>query len=161
MSADPLAEAYRQWQARWPGHADHMAAVTSVMRVQQLVLSRIEAILKPHGLTFAAFEALRLLAFSRSGELPMGKMGSRLMVHPTSVTSVITRLERRGLVTRSPSPEDRRVVLAKITGEGRRVVEEATDALNRAKFALPDLSTEEAAELTEVLRTLRHSVGDL
>ena len=64
------------------GQADHMAAVTSVMRVQQLLLSRVEDILKPYGLTFAAYEALRLLAFSRRGSLPMGKMGERLMVHP-------------------------------------------------------------------------------
>ena len=95
---DPIAEAHRQWSARWPGQADHMAAVTSVMRVQQLLLSRIEDTLKPYGLTFAAYEALRLLAFSRRGSLPMGKMGERLMVHPASVTNAITRLEQRGLV---------------------------------------------------------------
>ena len=49
-----------------------------------------------HGLTFAAYEALRLLAFSSRGSLPMGKMGERLMVHLASVTNVITRLEHRG-----------------------------------------------------------------
>ncbi len=85
-------------------HADHMAAVTSVMRAQQLLLGRIEAVLKPYGLTFAAYEALRLLAFTRTGTLPMGKMGVRLMVHPASVTNVIGRLERRGLVGRGPPP---------------------------------------------------------
>ena len=79
---DPIAEAHRQWSARWPEHADHMAAVTSVMRVQQLLLARVEDMLKPYGLTFAAYEALRLLAFTRAGSLPMGKMGVRLMVHP-------------------------------------------------------------------------------
>lgn len=101
---DPIAEAHRQWSIRWPDHADHMAAVTSVMRAQQLLLSRIEAVLKPYALTFAAYEALRLLAFTRTGTLPMGKMGTRLMVHPASVTNVIGRLERRGLVGRGPSP---------------------------------------------------------
>ncbi len=59
-----------------------MTAITSVMRVQQLLLARVEDVLKPYGLTFAAFEALRLLAFTRHGSLPMGKMGERLMVHP-------------------------------------------------------------------------------
>ncbi|GAA3193129.1 MarR family transcriptional regulator [Actinocorallia longicatena] len=161
VTFDPLAEAYRQWQDRWPDHADHMAAVTSVMRVQQLLLSRIEAILRPHGLTFAAFEAMRLLAFSRTGSLPMGKMGQRLMVHPASVTNVISRLEKRGLVTRTPSPADRRVVLAQITDDGRRVIEEATAALHEADFALPDLTPDQAAALTRALHTLRISVGDL
>jgi hypothetical protein len=45
---DPIAEARRQWQVRWPEHADHMAAVTPVMRVQQLLLSRVEETLKPY-----------------------------------------------------------------------------------------------------------------
>lgn len=157
---DPIAEAHRQWTARWPEHAEHMAAVTSVMRVQQLLLSRVEDILKPYGLTFALYEALRLLAFSRSGSLPMGKMGVRLMVHPAAVTNAIGKLEQRGLVQRSMSPADRRVVLAAITPAGRELAEEATAALNDAEFGLPGLSKPRAAELTEALRAVRALVGD-
>jgi DNA-binding MarR family transcriptional regulator len=148
---DPIAEAHRQWSARWPDAADHMAAVTTVMRVQQLLLSRVEDTLKPYGLTFAAYEALRLLAFSRRGSLPMGKMGERLMVHPASVTNAIRKLELRGLVQRQLSPADRRIVLA----------DEATTALNQAAFGLPDLSDQQAAEITAQLRTIRALSGDL
>ncbi|QKG19463.1 MarR family winged helix-turn-helix transcriptional regulator [Actinomadura verrucosospora] len=158
---DPISEAHRQWSARWPEHADRMAAVTSVMRAQQLLLSRIEAVLKPHGLTFAAYEALRLLAFTRTGTMPMGKMGTRLMVHPASVTNVIGRLERRGLVGRAPSPDDRRVVLATITPAGRDLAEEATAALNDAAFGIAALPAERAAEITAALRAVRVSVGEL
>ena len=137
-----------------------MAAVTSVMRAQQLLLSRVEDTLKPYGLTFAAYEALRLLAFSRRGSLPMGKMGARLMVHPASVTNAITRLEQRGLVERRLSPDDRRVVLATITPDGQALVREATDALNQASFGLPDLTAGQAAEVTSTLRALRVAGGD-
>jgi DNA-binding MarR family transcriptional regulator len=158
---DPIAEAFRQWTARWPEAADHMAAITSVMRVQQLLLSRVEDALKPYGLTFAAFECLRLLAFSRTGALPMGKMGVRLMVHPAAVTNAVTKLEQRGLVRRRMSPEDRRVVLAAITDEGRALAEEATDALNGAAFGMPGLASEQAAELAAMLRTVRVIVGDV
>ena len=158
---DPIAEARRQWSARWPGHADHMAAVTSVMRVQQLLLARVEDALKPYGLTFAVYEALRLLAFTRSGALPMGKMGERLMVHPAAVTKAIGRLEQRGLARRQMSPEDRRVVLAEITDQGRALAEEATAALNRADFGLPGLSRQQAAHITAALRTVRLAVGDI
>ena len=158
MSFDPLAEAHRRWSDHWPDQADHMAAVTSVMRAQQLLLSRIESLLKPHGLTFAAYEALRLLAFSRTGSLPMGKMGQRLLVHPASVTNVIGRLEARGLVARSPSPPDRRVVLASLPPEGRALVEEATETMHRARFTLPGLSREDARAVTRVLHVLRASV---
>ncbi|WP_407642579.1 MarR family winged helix-turn-helix transcriptional regulator [Actinomadura craniellae] len=159
-SFDPIAEAHRQWSVRWPEHADHMAAVTSVMRVQQLLLGRIEGLLKPHGLTFAGYEALRLLAFTRTGALPMGKMGQRLMVHPASVTNVIGRLEQRGLVLRRPSPDDRRIVLAEITPAGRSLVAEATETLNAADFGMPDLTAEQAAEVTARLRDVRVTTGD-
>jgi DNA-binding MarR family transcriptional regulator len=159
--ADPIAEAHRQWSARWPEHADHMAAVTSVMRVQQLLLARIEDTLKPFGLTFAAYEALQLLAFTRAGSLPMGKMGERLMVHPASVTNAISRLEQRGLVQRYPSPNDRRIVLATITPDGRALARRATTALNQAAFGLPDLTPGQAAEITSMLRTIRVLTGDI
>jgi DNA-binding MarR family transcriptional regulator len=158
---DPIAEAHRQWSDRWPEHADHMAAVTSVMRAQQLLLSMVEAVLKPYGLTFAAYEALRLLAFARAGVLPMGKIGARLMVHPASVTNVIGRLEQRGLVERGPSADDRRVVLAAITPAGRKLAETATAALHEAEFGLPGLSPGEAAAITTALHAVRVSAGDL
>jgi len=137
-----------------------MAAVTTVMRVQQLLLARVEDTLKPYGLTFAAYEALQLLAFSRRGSLPMGKMGERLMVHPASVTNAIRKLESRGLVQRYLSPDDRRIVLATITDDGRALAADATEALNQAAFGLPDLSLEQAAEVTALLRTIRAPAGD-
>jgi DNA-binding MarR family transcriptional regulator len=158
---DPLAEAHRQWHARWPDQADRMAAVTSVMRVQQLLLARVEDILKPYGITFAAYEALRLLAFTRAGSLPMGKLGARLMVHPAAVTNAIGKLEQRGLVRRSMSPEDRRVVLATITDAGRSLADEATAALNEAAFGLPGLTPEQAASLVGMLRGVRALTGDI
>jgi DNA-binding MarR family transcriptional regulator len=138
-----------------------MAAVTSVMRVQQLLLARVEDILKPYGITFAAYEALRLLAFTRAGALPMGKVGVRLMVHPAAVTNAIGKLEQRGLVRRSMSRDDRRVVIATITDAGRSLVEEATAALNDAAFGLPGLTAEQAAELVRLLRGVRALTGDL
>ena len=157
---DPIAEAHRQWSARWPECADHMAAVTSVMRVQQLLLGRVEETLRPFGLTFAAYEALRLLAFTRNGALPMGKMGERLMVHPASVTNAIRRLEGRGLVERHLSQDDRRVVLATITPDGRALAEAATAALNEAQFGLADLTQHEAVGVTEALGIVRAATGD-
>ncbi len=157
---DPIAEAHRQWSARWPEHADHMAAVTSVMRVQQLLISLVEDTLKPYGRTFAAYEALRLLAFTRHGSLPMGKIGERLMVHPASVTNAIRKLELRGLVQRNLSTDDRRIVLASISDEGRAIVAAATDALNEADFGLPGLPRERAVALIAALREVRTAAGD-
>ena len=130
---DPIDEAARQWALRWDG-VPAMHAVTSLMRVQQLVLGRLDALLKPHGLTFARYEALVLLCFSSRGSLPLGKMGERLQVHPTSITSIVQRLEADGLVSRRPHPDDGRAVLAEITDAGRAVVERATGRAGRRRL---------------------------
>jgi len=125
------------------------------MRVQQLVIGQLDALLKPHGLTFPRYEALVLLTFSRAGALPLGKMGERLMVHPTSITNTIDRLERQGYVRRVPHPTDRRAVLAEITDEGRAVVKEATDALVAAEFAMATLDDSLVDRLADSLRRAR------
>lgn len=156
---DPIAEAQRQWRLRWNA-AEPMAAVTSIVRVQQLVLSRINQILAPFELTFPRYEALVLLLFSRRGSLPLGKMGRRLMVHPTSVTNTVDRLETQGLVRRLPHPTDRRATLAEITDEGRTVVERATKALVEARFGVGELSDDEARDLVGLLRRVRRAAGD-
>ena len=96
-----------------------MAVVTSVMRVQQLLLRQVEEVLRPLGLTFARYEVLMLLGFSRTGALPVGKVGERLQVHPASVTNAVDRLERDGFVERVANPRDGRSVLASITPAGR------------------------------------------
>lgn len=156
---DPIDEAARQWGLRWEG-VPAMHAVTSLMRVQQLVLARLDAILRPHGLTFARYEALVLLTFSRNGSLPLGKMGERLQVHATSVTSIVDRLEAAGLVVRRRHPDDGRAVLAEITDAGRAVVEAATADLVEARFALTSLSPDELHRLSELLRPVRRDAGD-
>jgi DNA-binding MarR family transcriptional regulator len=156
---DPIDEAARQWGQRW-GAVEQMHAVTSLMRVQQLVLAQLDELLKPYGLSFARYEALVLLTFSRNGSLPLGKMGERLQVHPTSVTSIVDRLESAGLVVRRKHPEDGRAVLAEITPEGRALVERATDDLVAAEFALPSMDPEELGALSALLKPVRHRAGD-
>ncbi len=137
-----------------------MAAVTSIMRAQQILLGEIDGILRPFGLSFARYEALVLLLFSRHGSLPMSKMGERLMVHPTSVTNAVDRLEQDHLVRRVAHPTDRRTTLVEITGEGRARAERATAELMGVDFGLRGLEPEEAARLTELITLLRHAAGD-
>jgi len=137
-----------------------MSAATSITRVHQIVVHAINTVLKPFGLTFARFEALRLLAFTRRGELPLGKMGVRLMVHPTSITNVIDRLERDGLVDRVAHPSDRRTTLARITDDGRALVDRATAALAAMEFGLGSLAQADLNRLDSILASIRESAGD-
>ncbi len=158
---DPIEEARRQWSTHgWEDAADGMAAVTSVMRAEQIFLSRVDDALRPFALTFARYEALALLMFTRHGSLPLSKVGQRLQVHPTSVTNTIDRLEAQGFVRRLPHPTDRRTTLAEITASGRTVAAEATTVLNAAVFTATGLTGADLTELFRLLRKLRSTAGD-
>ena len=137
-----------------------MVLVTSLMRAQQIVLSRVDTVLRPLDLTFARYELLMILAFSRTGSLPLKKLGNRLQVHPTSVTSAVDRLETQALVRRQPHPSDRRTTLAEITNAGRALAAEATQVLNEKVFDVPLVSRAGAAALIEALTELRQLAGD-
>ncbi len=154
---DPIAEAQRQWvEHGWDDAAPGMGAVTSIMRSQQVLLARVDEQLAQFDLSFARFELLRLLAFTRHGELPLGKLGVRLQVHPTSITSAVDRLEKQGFVERQRHPTDGRTTLAVITRAGRRTVERATQVLNDEVFADIGLSEREVAQLYRLLEKVRH-----
>jgi DNA-binding MarR family transcriptional regulator len=153
---DPIDEAGRQWRRHWGStHVAEMMAVTSIMRVQQILLARLNETLEPFGLTFARYEALMLLHYSRRGALPLGKIGGRLQVHPTSVTNLIDGLERAGYVVRSPHPTDRRATLAGITKRGRQTAATATEALHGVRFGTEPLRKAELQALTDLLREFR------
>jgi DNA-binding MarR family transcriptional regulator len=137
-----------------------MVAVTSVMRAHQILLARVEAALRPYHLSFSRFELLRLLAFSRTGALPIGKASNLLQVHVTSVTHAIRRLESAGLVERVPHPTDGRTTLVSITDLGRSTVENATITLNTEVFADIGMSARELRALSSSIETLRHHAGD-
>jgi len=159
---DPIARAAEKWRERWGegAPAAPMAAATSIMRVQQLLLARFDAIAAEEGLTFARYEALVLLAFSREQQLSMSRIGERLMVHPTSATNIIQRLAASGFVERLPNPADGRGTLARITPRGVAAMEAVTMALHEADFGLGDLTDAQTSALTAVLRTVRLGAGD-
>ncbi|HAN70989.1 MAG TPA: MarR family transcriptional regulator [Actinobacteria bacterium] len=161
LDSDPIEEARRQWVSHgWENAADGMAAVTSIVRAQQIVLQRIDTVLRPLDLTFARYEILTLLSFTRNGSLPMTKMGALLQVHPTSVTSAVDRLEGQGFVERVPHPTDRRAVLASITEAGRARALAATTALNGQVFEQLGITEHQINQLRGVLRALRANAGD-
>lgn len=158
---DPIARARDRWAAEgWADAADGMAAVTSLMRAHQIALSRVDAALRPFDLTFARYEVLMQLRFSGAGALSLSRIGSRLQVHPTSVTSAVDRLQAQGLVQRTPHPTDRRTTLATLTDAGRARADEATAALNEQVFSQPGLPGPDVKGLIDLLAGLRQAAGD-
>jgi DNA-binding MarR family transcriptional regulator len=158
---DPIAEARRQWAAHgWQDAADGMAAVTSLMRAQQIALARVESVLRSYGVTFARYEVLMLLYFSRTGSLPMAKIGKRLQVHPTSITNAVDRLESAHLVKRTAHPADRRTTLVQLLDKGRELAINATKELNAEVFTTPGVSPDAVTSLVAILADMRRNAGD-
>ena len=156
---DPIDRAAQIWAVKF-GPSPSMAAVTSIMRAQQILLAELDSLLRPYGLTFARYEALVLLTFSRRGALPLRVIGERLMVHPTSVTNIISRLEGQQMVIRRPNPADGRGTLAEITEAGRAVVQRATADLMGAEFGLAGFGEGQLKEIFDLFRELRVAAGD-
>lgn len=137
-----------------------MAAATSIMRVQQLLLADFDAALADLDLTFARFECLVLLTFSRESRLPMAVVGERLMIHPTSATHIVQKLASQGFVERVPNPADGRGTLAALTPAGRDAAERGMTALVAGGFGLRGLTGPERVELFRLLEKVRLSFGD-
>jgi DNA-binding MarR family transcriptional regulator len=158
---DEIQEARRQWVAHDLDEPLAMAAATSIMRAQQLVATAVDRALRPLGLTFARYEVLMLLAFSREGALPITKVGERLMVHPTGITKLVDKLEQQGLVRREAHPTDRRGTLAGITDEGRDLAAKATTAVTAVRFGADLEDDDDLEQLIVLVRRLRQRAGDL
>jgi DNA-binding MarR family transcriptional regulator len=161
LPRDPIADARSNWERQgWADVAAPMAAITAIMRTQQILLGRIESVLRPFGLTFARYEMLALLSFARGGALPMNKASALLQVHPTSVTNTVDRLENAGLVTRSPHPTDGRATLLELTAEGRRLARKVTGVLNAEIFSRSGFAEQDVEDLNRILRDFRLNAGD-
>jgi DNA-binding MarR family transcriptional regulator len=137
-----------------------MAAVTSIMRAEQIILGRLNSLLEPLDLTFPRYEALMILFYSRRGALPLGKLSDRLQVHRASVTNVVDRLVASGYVVREHDERDRRTVLARITETGRIIARDATEQLNETRFGVAPLDDQDCDSIYSLLRRMRLGAAD-
>jgi DNA-binding MarR family transcriptional regulator len=161
LNFDPIVEAGRQWRKHWgPEPVAPVMAVVSLMRTHQILVARLNETLEPFDLTYSRYEGLMLLHLSSAGSLPLGKIGARLQVHPTSVTSLIDGLEKQGYATRTPHPHDRRTTLAAITRKGTEIATAATLAVNAIRFGVEPLKDSELDSVIAVLTRIRRESGD-
>ena len=156
---DPVDEATRHWHQRYE-EAARFRALTSLVRTYGAAVRAIEALLRPLGLTLSRFEILLVLTFARSGALPIMRLRDVLMIHGSSVTYLVDRLEAAGLVSRESQPADRRVSLVRVTDEGRELVERASHLLAERGFGpFAALDEERLEQLSNLLAELRVEGG--
>lgn len=115
----------------------------------------IDARLKDLGIGQAGWMTIAMIAKARQPP-SQRELADLLGIEGPSVVSMLDRLERGGLVRREPSPNDRRVKLAHLTEDGRRLyarVRKEADAYRSSMLAgLPQETLLAAAELLEDLR---------
>ena len=157
---DPVGEVVRQWSTHGLPAIEHLEAATAMMRMQQLMTTSIDRELRPFRINNPQFEALLLLYFSPNGAVPLGRMGRRLMVHPATVTNTIDQLQSKGLVERVRSEQDRRLIFAKLTPRGHKVIIGATEALTEMKFGIAEMTLEEATAINQAIGTFRKRISD-
>jgi DNA-binding MarR family transcriptional regulator len=157
--ADPVVKADRNWHERGWAAGPHFRAMLSIGQVQDMLAAHSAKYLTPHHLTGSRHEALAVLYFSRDGQMSLGKLGQRLMVHPTSVTAVVDTLEKLGFVERVAHPSDRRQTLARITAHGRTAMERASQEIEVDAYGLAALTDAEAEALCLLLKKVRRQAG--
>ncbi len=157
-----MEEARDGWtEAGWGSTALAMINVTSIMRVQQILLAKVNAVLRPYRISFARLEVLMVLLLAGDGRgMPLGRVGARLQVHPGAVTSAMDRLEADGLVRRVPHPTDGRAILAVITPRGEQVALQAIDDVNAVVLEPFQPGGAAGEELFVLLRDIRAAAGD-
>jgi DNA-binding MarR family transcriptional regulator len=158
---DPILEAYHLWiDNGWEDCAVGCTAVTSLMRVNQVLAKRADQILAPIDLTFSRYELLVRLHFG-GDSLPLNLLGRHLQIHQTSITSLVDKLESQGLIKRAPHPTDRRSTIVLMTSAGEVLLRKAINLLNAELFRDLGLTEPEARLLVGLLMRLRMSWNDI
>lgn len=155
VKGDSVDEAVRQWSDRYDD-GSAFRVMTSLIRAYNVGIRSVESVLRAFDLNVSRYEVLLLLSFTRRGYLAMGRLRDLLMVHGSSVTYLVQRLEAAGLVERRKGEEDGRQVLVSITSPGREVVERASARLVEAGFGpIAGYDEDERAELSRLLARFR------
>ncbi len=136
-------------------------AVVGLLRTASEVQGRFSALLEPHGLSFPQYNVLRILR-GAGGALPTMHIGSRLIDRTPGITRLVDRLEARGLVVRTRTPEDRRVVVCSLTESGAELLSRLDAPVSELDEACMEaLAVEDVVQLVGLLDRIRAGSGDV
>jgi DNA-binding MarR family transcriptional regulator len=135
--------------------------VIALVRTYGTVIGMTNKAMAPSGLSAAGRQALAIVE-GAGGPLSPTVIAQRLFVTTASMTSLLDTLERRGLLTRLPDPDDRRKILVALTESGRHAVDlflPQVVALQTA--AMARLSEAERTQLLHYLTVIQETVAEL
>ena len=139
------------------------AAWVSLQRTADCLLGRLHQVLKPHGVSPTQYNALRILR-GRAGSdgllcgLPCGEVAARMINQDPDVTRLFDRMEKPGWIVRERSRTDRRVLLARITNEGLRLLDSLDQVIESYHLqTMGHLTQVELRQLSGLLKRLAES----
>jgi DNA-binding MarR family transcriptional regulator len=154
---DGIDALIEQWRVEWPElDVTPVAVIGRISRLSRELEARLEPVYREHGLEHGWHDVLATLR--RSGppyRLRATEFTRTLMITSSGATKRLDRLERAGLIERSPDPQDRRGTLIGLTPAGRKLIDGVTEAhLANERRLLEALSPAEQEQLSGLLRTL-------
>ena len=161
MPSDHVATIVSQWKKERPDlDPSPIAIVGRLSRLSRLAERKIEANFKTYGLQGGTYDLLATLR--RNGEpftLTPTQLQAEMMLSSGATTYRIDLLEKRGLLERSPDPDDRRGTLVRLTAEGKRLTDEVAEThLATERAFLSSLTQKQERDLAELLGRLAEGV---
>ncbi len=133
-------------------------AMDEIRRIVQSLRESSSAAQSSHGVSSAQLFVLQRL--SEQGDATVNQLAARTLTHQSSVSVVVARLEREGLVHRAPSPQDRRSVVVSLTPRGRKLAGRAPDPAQALLLnGLHALTAAERKRLALLLHKLVKAMG--
>ena len=131
----------------------------NILRTADVMTQRLTDLLKPSGLSPTQYNVLRILRGAAGKGVCCGEIGERMITRDPDVTRLIDRLEKRNLLTRSRSKEDRRFVSIHLTPEGLELVNQLDEPLEKwNRKLMQNISSGEMKVLIELLEQLREGM---
>ncbi|HVW40435.1 MAG TPA: MarR family transcriptional regulator [Amycolatopsis sp.] len=156
--SDLIDRVRRQWgEVRPDLDTSGMAVVGRVLRLASLIRRETDDLLAGHELTRAEFGLL--CALRRNGVLNPGQISREMLSSGAAITKRLDRLSRLGVISRTASERDRRVVQVRLTDEGRALIDDLLPRLlDVARAALANLPDPERAQLASLLGVMLRTV---
>ncbi len=130
-------------------------AILSLLITAEQVRAQLNRACAEHGITIGQYNVLRILREFHPRGVPRCDLMDRMMVRAPDVTRLIDRLQKRGLVKRNRSAEDRRLSMARITGRGLALLGHLNPTMDRVQGTLAArLTREEQRALVRICTTL-------
>src|SRR5580698_1681423 len=137
---------------RHPGPSPEEAALLDLLRTTDILSRGLLQVLKREDLSGTQYNVLRILRGAPEG-LACGEIANRMITRDPDITRLLDRLEKRSLISRCRETKDRRMVMARITSDGLKLLDRMDEPVQEMhKSQLGHMGKKQLRALTELLQ---------